>query len=391
MPASPGHVLVVGAGVFGSAAALALRSRGWDVTLLDPGPLPHERASSTDVSKVVRMDYGSDVFYHELAEAALDGWDRWNAEWPRPLYHEDGFLILSRGVMAPGTFEHESWRVLRERGYEPSRLGVGSLAGTYPAWRSSDYTDGYLSTRAGWAESGAVVARLVKLGADAGVRLRAEAFGSLIESGSRIGGVVTRAGERLEADRVVVCAGAWTPTLLPWLADRLWATAQPVVYLGTDVRDDFRGAGFPPWAADIANSGWYGFPALDDGRIKIGHHGQGTKVAPDARPPVGPGHVARLRAFLLEAIPALADAPVVGERICLYCDAFDGDFLIDQDPEREGLVVAAGGSGHGFKFAPLLGGLVADALERRHNSWAARFQWREAGEARTEEARYGGG
>src|SRR6185503_13101491 len=83
--ASPGHVVVVGGGVFGAASALELRSRGWAVTLLDPHLLPYEGASSTDVSKLVRMDYGSDAYYHELAEAALEGWDRWNAESGRPL------------------------------------------------------------------------------------------------------------------------------------------------------------------------------------------------------------------------------------------------------------------------------------------------------------------
>ena len=105
MSALLGDIVVVGAGVFGTVAALELRARGYGVTLLDPGPLPHEAAASTDVSKMIRMDYGSDVFYHELAEAALEGWDRWNAEWPRPLYHETGFLILSRGRMVEGGFE----------------------------------------------------------------------------------------------------------------------------------------------------------------------------------------------------------------------------------------------------------------------------------------------
>ena len=390
MSASPGHVVVVGAGVFGAATALELRGRGWDVTLLDPGPLPHPDASSTDVSKVVRMDYGSDAFYHELADAALEGWDRWNVEWPRSLYHQDGFLLLSRGPMEPGGFEHESWRVLSARGHTLSRLGAEPLTQRFPAWETAAHTDGYLNPRAGWAESGAVVARLLELGRDAGVRLRAGALESLLEAGSKVTGVATRAGERVHADRIVVCAGAWTPALLPWLADRLSATAQPIVYLGTDTPDEFRGPRFPPWAADIANSGWYGFPALADGRIKIGHHGPGTAVAPHERPAVGPDHIARLRAFLREAIPSLSDAPVVGQKTCLYCDAFDGDFLIDHDPDREGLVVATGGSGHGFKFAPLIGGLISDVLERRSNPWAARFRWRSAGGPRTEAARYPG-
>ena len=132
MKAAPGRVLVVGGGVFGITAALELRSRRWQVTVLDPGPPPHEGASSTDVSKVVRMDYGSDRFYHELAELALEGWDRWNRDWSRPLYHEDGFLILAPAPMAPGGYEYESYAVLRARGYTPERLDAEATRAAIP-------------------------------------------------------------------------------------------------------------------------------------------------------------------------------------------------------------------------------------------------------------------
>jgi glycine/D-amino acid oxidase-like deaminating enzyme len=380
--------VVAGGGVFGAAAALELASRGWEVTLLDPHPLPYEGASSTDVSRMIRMDYGSDVFYHELAERALDGWDRWNADWPRPLYHQDGFLILSKGPMAPGGFEHESWRVLRERGHAPERMSPGVLAERFPAWRGGAYSDGYFNPRAGWAESGGVVDRLLALCEARGVSRRAAGLADLLDSGSAARGVRTTSGERLAADRVVVCAGAWTPSLLPPLADRLRSVAQPVLYFGVDDPALFRGDRFPPWAADIAGSGWYGFPALPDGRLKIGHHGIGAEAHPDARGDVGTEHVASARAFLRQAIPALADAPLVSRRVCMYCDTFDGDFLIDRDPEREGLVVATGGSGHAFKFAPILGSLIADAVEGVANRWGSRFRWRAGGVKRTEGARF---
>jgi glycine/D-amino acid oxidase-like deaminating enzyme len=250
------------------------------------------------------------------------------------------------------------------------------------------YSDGYLNRRAGWVESTAVVEHLLELARAAGVTFRQEGFASLVEVGSRVGGVSTTGGLRVEADHVVVCAGAWTPTLLPWVADRLWATAQPVLHLRPSDPEPFRAEVFPPWAADIAQSGWYGFPAAADGSVKIGHHGRGAPVQSDARGEVSEDHVQRTRAFLREAIPALAEAPVVERRVCLYCDSFDGDFLIDRDPEREGLTVAAGGSGHAFKFAPLLGPMIADAVERRPAPWGARFRWRFRGPARTEEARF---
>ena len=199
--------MVVGGGVFGITAALELRSRRWQVTVLDPGPLPHEGASSTDVSKVVRMDYGSDRFYHELAELALEGWDRWNRDWSRPLYHEDGFLILAPAPMAPGGYEYESYTVLRARGYTPERLDARSDSGRYPEWNLTRYPDGYLNARAGWAESGAVVEQLLSLCRKSGVSFRAGSLRELISRGSRVRGVVTSDADRIEADRVVVAAG----------------------------------------------------------------------------------------------------------------------------------------------------------------------------------------
>lgn len=390
MAAGPGHIVVVGGGVFGAASALELRARGWTVTLLDPHPLPYEGASSTDVSKLVRMDYGSDVFYHELAEAALAGWDDWNAAWPRRLYHQDGLLVLSRGPMLPGGFEYESWRGLRERGYEPERLSERTLAERFPAWRAASFPDGYVNARAGWAESAAVVERLLDLARRAGISIHLDGFASLVDAGSRVAGVVTTSGERIVADRVLVCAGAWTPTLLPWLSDRLWTVAQPVLHFRAADPTAFRGERFPPWTADIAGSGWYGFPAIADGSVKIGHHGTGARVHPEARGEVSREHVAKARAFLRDALPALADAPLVQHRVCLYCDTFDGDFLIDHDPDREGLVVASGGSGHAFKFAPVLGQIIADAVERRPHRGSERFGWRSTGGRRAEEARFVG-
>jgi glycine/D-amino acid oxidase-like deaminating enzyme len=73
--------------------------------------------------------------------------------------------------------------------------------------------------------------------------------------------------------------------------------------------------------------------------------------------------------------------------VCLYCDSFDGDLLIDRVPGHGGLVVASGGSGHGFKFAPVIGEIVADTLEGHDNRWSQRFRWREAGPPSREEAR----
>src|SRR3954470_20264417 len=113
--AHPPQIAIVGAGIFGVTAALALRRRGIAVSLFDPGPLPHPLAESTDISKVVRLDYGADELYMSLMESALSGFRRWNAAWGEPLFHEVGVTFLTRSAMAAGGFERESYELLLRR------------------------------------------------------------------------------------------------------------------------------------------------------------------------------------------------------------------------------------------------------------------------------------
>ena len=85
----------------------------------------------------------------------------------------------------------------------------------------------------------------------------------------------------------------------------------------------------------------------------------------------------RCRDFLRDSLPALAEAPIVTRRICRYCDSLDGDLWIDRVPETDNLFVAAGGSGHAFKLAPMLGEIIADVVLGAQ-AWP-RFAWREPG------------
>jgi len=382
---------VVGAGVFGVAAALDLRRRGWQVALLDPGPLPHPDASSTDISKAIRMDYGSDDLYAALAEEALAGWDRWNERWGERLYHEDGVLFLSSGKMRRGGFEHDSFHLLRGRGHRLDRLDPESLRRRFPAWAAGRYVDGYFNPRGGWAESGRVVARLLAEAREAGVEVREGVrCASVAEEGSRVTGIVDGEGEIHRAPVTVVAAGAATPWILPHLSGALRAVGQPVFHFRPDDPGLFSPPRFSVFCADISSTGWYGFPANAQGIVKVANHGPGREVGPGDARGVDPGDEARFRAFFRESLPALAQAPVAATRLCLYEDSWDGNFWIDHDPDRTGLVVASGGSGHAFKFAPVLGTIIADVVERKQNPYAARFAWRMPGRRATEEARYDG-
>lgn len=352
-------IAIVGGGIFGLTAALELRARGHAVTLFDRGPIPHPLAESTDISKVVRMDYGADADYTALGEAALAGWRAWNARWPAPLFHETGVTFLARAPMAPGGFEHDSFAMLASRGHSLERLDAAAIASRFPAYRPGALVDGYFNPRGGWVESGAVVAQLAAEARAAGVVIEERAV-------SHVDG----------ADLTIVCAGSWARDLLPELAPSVRAIGQPVFHLRPARPELFTEDRFPVFGADIARTGYYGFPVTRDGIVKIANHGTGTPITNDAKRVVSLDQIAALRAFLADTFPALADAPLVATRMCVYGDTADGHFWIARHPARPDLVVATGGSGHAFKFAPLLGALIADIALGVPHPLAHKFRWR---------------
>jgi glycine/D-amino acid oxidase-like deaminating enzyme len=212
-----------------------------------------------------------------------------------------------------------------------------------------------------------------------GIELRrGQTFERLLERGSRVGGVLTRDGSRFDGDYVVMALGSWTPHVLPWTAGIFCSTGMPVFHLRPEEPERFAAERFPAFCADAIDTGYYGFPLHPAaGVVKIANHGDGREMAPDApERAVTEGETQHLRQFLAGTFPALAAAEIVYTRVCLYCDTGDGHFWIAPDPEREGLVLATGDSGHGFKFAPLLGEWIADALEGRPNPILPKFGWR---------------
>jgi len=381
-------IVIVGAGIFGLTAALELRAHGWCVSVIDPGPVPTPTAASTDISTVVRMDYGADELWTRLGRESLTRWAEWNRESGETLFHNDGFLVLSRAPMQAGAFEFESFKLLTSKGESLERLDSAAVARRFPGWAADKYPDGYLNLSGGWAESGKTVAWLAQKARREGVLVFENcAFARLLENGSRVVGVRAKDGREFRADLTLLATGAWTPTLLPELGDVMWATGQPVLHFRVANPAEWQAPRFPVWAADIGRTGWYGFPALADGTLKVANHGPGRRVHPDEPREVSPDDEPRFRAFLRDTFPALADAPLIGTRLCLYCDTFDGNFWLDHHPQRPGLFVAAGDSGHAFKFAPVLGWLIANAVEGNKEGTHERFAWRERGTGSGEGAR----
>jgi glycine/D-amino acid oxidase-like deaminating enzyme len=314
------------------------------------------------VSKVVRADYGADELYTREMEEGLEGWLRWNAELGETLFHETGAMFLTRAPMAPGGFEHESFVTLTGRGHALERLDAKSIEA-----RSSlrGFVDGYFNPRDGWADSSRVVERLSAL---------AQSLGVVVRAGVRVtrasGDLVTLEDDvTVQSDAVVVAAGGWTGDLVPDIAGCFHTVGQPVFHVEAKAPLSLTVCG-----ADLGQTGWYGFPARD-GFVKIAHHGPGRAMHPSSSARVvSEREQAEARDVLRSALPTLADAPFVKTRVCVYCDTHDGHFWIAPHPGDGRLVVATGGSGHAFKFAPRIGEWIARALE---GDVVPRFRWRE--------------
>ena len=158
----------------------------------------------------------------------------------------------------------------------------------------------------------------------------------------------------------------------------MMATGHPVFHIKPNKKKGFSASNLPVFAADISNTGWYGFPLHpEEGVVKMAKHTNGLIMnanLDDRR--ITDKEVDDFRSFLGNSFINLPATPLVFTRRCLYTDTLDGDFWIDQHPRIKGLHIAAGGSGHGFKFGPILGSLISDSIESKENKWLPKFRWR---------------
>jgi glycine/D-amino acid oxidase-like deaminating enzyme len=163
---------------------------------------------------------------------------------------------------------------------------------------------------------------------------------------------------------------------VPALAGALRAVGQPVFQLRPADPSLFQAARFPAFGADISRTGYYGFPVTRDGIVKIANHGAGIAMADGVPRATTPAQERALREMVADTFPSLAGAPIARTRLCVYGDTPDSHFWIARDPDRPHVTVAAGGSGHAFKFAPVLGALIADVALGVPHPLAHKFRWR---------------
>ncbi len=324
--------------MFGAATTDRLARSGWKVTLVEAQTPGHERSGSGDHTRLIRCAHGDDDWHTASARRAMSLW----RELDPTLMIDAGVAWLAR---TDDGWEAASERALTALGIPTERVDAADI---FPDVRTDDLAFTLYEPEAGVLRAAAgtcvLVDRAVAHGATL-TRARARPDGAA---------VVLDDGRRLEADRVVWACGAWLPALFDGLLT-LRITQQDVFWF----------AAGPKWAMP-GIPGWVDYDGAFYGH---GADGQGVKVAPDAEgPPIDldaaarvprPEHEAAARAYLGHRFPALAGAPLTGGRVCQYELTADTRFIIAPHPEHDGRVwMMGGGSGHGFKHAPVLGELM---------------------------------
>jgi glycine/D-amino acid oxidase-like deaminating enzyme len=387
--------IVIGGGVMGVFTAYELVRRGHKVALVESGPIPNALAASTDISKIIRMEYGSDVEYMEMAIESMQEWKKWNQCLGEEIYREVGFLLLATNDMedVSQAFEMSSYTQLIQKGYRPERLGRDVSMGKYPSIRAGRFRDGFYHGTGGYGLSGLSV----KLVSDYCKTLGLAVFTNgpidqLVLANQSVEKVVLSDGSPLYGDQYVLCTGNITVNLLPDLAELIKVTGHPVFHIKPSAPALYTETRLPVFAADISNTGWYGFPLHPTEQVvKIARHSEGRTVDPITdRREVSEEERASFREFVSDVFPGLRNDPIVYTRLCCYTDTIDGHFLIDRHPDITNLTVGTGGSGHGFKMGPVIGRMIADRSEGKFHARSGRYNWRKASDCagQEEEARF---
>ncbi|KAJ5689125.1 FAD dependent oxidoreductase [Penicillium macrosclerotiorum] len=387
------RILIVGGGCFGTSTAYHLSERGYkSIRVLDRYPPPSCEAASTDISKIIRSDY-NEPLYARLGIESIAAW----RSWPMfsGLYHVPGWILSAANLSLPfveGSIE--TCKNLGVQGIEiltcdevRSRFPV--VTGKLDGWNMNVW-----NPTAGWAAAGQALESMARAAQKNGVDYISGVQGYvrqliLDEISNECKGVITADGIRHEADKVILAAGSWTPSLLD-LQGQLMAKGHSVAHIQLDATETKYYSTMP--IMDNLELGYF-FPPQADGIFKMAHSQFITNMRTDTSSGITTSipHTflqapkdglpleieATMRRNLRRVLPEFADRPFCYTRLCWDADTVDRHFLVTPHPIHQQLFVAAGGSAHGFKFLPVIGKYVADMLEGKlEPAIASKWQWR---------------
>lgn len=351
-------VIVIGLGGMGSAAAYHLAARGQRVLGLEKFTPAHDQGSSHGGSRIIRQSYFEDPAYVPLLLRAYELWGELADNSGRDVYRMTGGLFIGPPdclTVAGSLKASQEWDLPHDV------LDENEIRVRFPNFAPHPGDVALFEAKAGFARPELTVQAHLDLAERAGATLR---FGEeVLEWSESAGGVSVRtAAGTYTAGQVVICPGAWAPQLLADFGIPITVERQVLYWLdpvgGTEPFVDH------PIFIDENASGMqiYGFPAIDGprGGVKVAFFRKGIECTPETIDRVvHDREIREMRDRTAQLLPAL-DGPCVYSATCMYSNTPDQHFVIARHPDSESVTVACGFSGHGFKFVPVVGEILAD-------------------------------
>jgi sarcosine oxidase len=358
-------VIVIGVGSMGSSACYYLSKRGYKVLGIEQFNIPHEFGSHAGQSRIIRKAYFENPHYVPLLERAYENWKELEQETGTQIYFPTGLVYFgSKGdLLIKGVKQSASLYNIKV-----DTLNDHETVERFPAFKIPGDFETLVEPDAGFVTPEKSIklysGQAIKKGAEIHKQekvLNWEKDGSGIK--------VTTDKNIYRSNRLIITAGAWAGKIIPTISGRLKITRQFIAWIKPRNWNKFILDQFPCWLlADDEKPGcYYGFPVLPETEfgapigLKLAHHYPAAIVDPDnVNREVTSEDEMNLRYVLDKYLPDCFES-FLSYKICLYTNSPDEDFIIDKLPGYENLVtVATGFSGHGFKFASVVGEVLAD-------------------------------
>jgi monomeric sarcosine oxidase len=356
------QIAVIGAGGLGSAAAYWLsRTAGEGVVCLEQYEPGHELGASEDHSRIIRLAYHAER-YTALAKLAYEAWDVVEDESGVPLVHRTGSLDIARPGTDGGAILEAFARAMSTHDVAFERLDAAELMRRFPQFTIDEDYQALHQADGGILDIRRACAVHLALARAHGATVVPHAGVHMVRATDEGVEIQTAAGT-IEAERAVICAGAWTPGLLHSLGVELpiRLTHEQVTYFATTQLARFAPERFPIWLWH-GDHEYYGFPVYGEVGTKAARENlDGPQVdmaawdrVPDA------AQEADVTRFCESILPGFT-GPVLRTRACVYDMPPDRDFILDQVPGHPRLTMALG-AGHAAKFACVIGRILSELV-----------------------------
>lgn len=349
--------VVIGMGAMGGAALYHLAQRGARVLGIEQFDIGHELGSSHGQTRIIRKAYFEHPDYVPLLHRAYELWAQVEAESRRTLFHRTGLLLIGRpdGEVLAGVR-----RAADEHRLPIERLARADVLRRFPGFVPADDMEALFEADAGYLRVEDAVRTHVELAVAAGATI--ETGRPVLDWSADAHGVRVRtAGDEYAASTLVIAGGAWAGRLLSDLQLPLTVLRKVQLWLATDDPRYDPAQGCPAFCFDRGDAFFYGFPAIEPGSMKVAEH-SGREVVNDPATvdrALHPRDSERVLEFAAHHLPGVR-SEVTRHSVCMYTMTPDQHFVIDRHPHYDRVVFAAGFSGHGFKFAPILGSVLAE-------------------------------